>query len=162
MVTFVNFESLWPKFERRSFSKAIIFSSFVLSIILNKYSIFSTRRKITDVFTYLRRKWSLNKDLALFDAYYISDISSLLFFCCFLLVFFFILVTNVNILYIFIPCRYILTRSLYHNLRPSYIWIYVLPLQSLSRLQYMYFHGARESRDPAKNSIHRPIYLHTK
>lgn len=44
MVTFVNFESLWPKFERRSFSKAIIFSSFVLSIILNKYSIFSTRR----------------------------------------------------------------------------------------------------------------------
>lgn len=89
MVTFVNFESLWPKFERRSFSKAIIFSSFVLSIILNKYSIFSTRRKITDVFTYLRRKWSLNKDLALFDAYYISDISSLLFFLLFSISFFF-------------------------------------------------------------------------
>lgn len=101
MVTFVNFESLWPKFERRSFSKAIIFSSFVLSIILNKYSIFSTRRKITDVFTYLRRKWSLNKDLALFDAYYISDISSLLFFCCFLLVFFYFSNKHKYLIYIY-------------------------------------------------------------
>lgn len=101
MVTFVNFESLWPKFERRSFSKAIIFSSFVLSIILNKYSIFSTRRKITDVFTYLRRKWSLNKDLALFDAYYISDISSLLFFCCFLLVFFYFSNKRKYLIYIY-------------------------------------------------------------